>query len=489
MSALIPHLCEEGLIDLQSKIADESQSIIERTECLLALLVKGGPKNCTKFLEALQKEDQHMGHKYILALLSGHEYADEDEVTNSLRIRKHIGETAIREVLLKGMKLETALIDHLFNEMLVTEDEFEMLLNCDTQTERNEMVLKILNTKGPTAHLKFAQCLHKESTHVTHHDLFKLICNDETLELHILSMNRKRKSREDDEVSVTKRVPIRLEIEGELVTEEYLKVIHDIRFHHNQGEWDAVDKIVEDCAVKNVEFYVAVMLESCTGFITCKRSDKVEETVKRARELCSQITNNCNTFLRGRCEWTLAKLYRYTKEDDKALEHIIMARHIQFNIKAGEDTALCNYCYACILLESLAVKFDSYKDKEAKRSLELAIEHASSGDYGLDVAHPKIRLAQLYLGSSPQSPGTKTDHDSLMKAQSSLDSVAQDLETLAVRTQCIYYYTESDLYRNSGEQDRAKHSAQKALDIAEVNKFNTEIELVKKRLNFLSISD
>ena len=321
MSALIPHLCEEGLIDLQSKIADESQSIIERTECLLALLVKGGPKNCTKFLEALQKEDQHMGHKYILALLSGYEYADEDEVTNSLRIRKHIGETAIREVLLKGMKLETALIDHLFNEMLVTEDEFEMLLNCDTQTERNEMVLKILNTKGPTAHLKFAQCLHKESTHVTHHDLFKLICSNKTLELYILSMNQKRKSREDDEVSMTKRVPIRLEIEGELVTEEYLKVICNIRFHHNQGEWDAVDKIVEDCAVKSVEFFVAVMLESCIGFIIRKRLDKVEETVKRARKLCSQITNNCKTFLRGRCEWILANLYLYTG-DHLSLIHI-----------------------------------------------------------------------------------------------------------------------------------------------------------------------
>ena len=76
-----------------------------------------------------------------------------------------------------------------------------------------------------------------------------------------------------------------------------------------------------------------------------------------------------------------------------------------------------------------------------------------------------------------------------MKAQSSLDSVAQDLETHSVRTQCIYYYTESDFYRNSGELDKARRSAQKALDIAEANEFNTEIEPVKKRLNSLSNSD
>ena len=486
LSALIPCLCEEDLIDYQSKIADEEQSVLDRIDCLLNLLREGGPESCGKFILALEKEDEHLGHKYVLDLMRGRKYADEDEIALSSTVGKRIDDSEVSEKLLTDMNLEGgALIGHMFSEKLVTDGEFEMIKNCHTRTERNKMVLTILNTKGPLAHLKFLHCLKEESeesNQVTHQELFRLVCNDESVEIKITSVSRKRKAREGEEVSVTKRVPIRLEIEGELVTEEYLEVIQNIRLLHNQGKWDAVNKIVTGCEGKSADFYVAVMLESCTGFITCKCPDKVEKTVKKARELCSKITNNCNTFLRGRCEWTLAKLYRYTKDKDKALEHIIMARHIQYNIKAGEDTALSNYCYACILLESLADKFDSDKDKEAKRSLELAIEHASSGDFGLDVAHPKIRLAQLYLGSSPQSPGTKTDDDSLRKAKSTLESVGQNL---AIRTQCIYYYTESDLYRNSGKQGEAIHSAQKALDIAKKNKFSTEIELVSKRLESL----
>lgn len=64
-----------------------------------------------------------------------------------------------------------------------------------------------------------------------------------------------------------------------------------------------------------------------------------------------------------------------------------------------------------------------------------------------------------------------------------MDAVSQD--TIAIRTQCIYYYTESDLYRNSGETEKAKHSAQKALSIANENNFETERELITKRLNSL----
>lgn len=392
--------------------------------------------------------------------------------------------------LLTYMNLEATLAWHMYSEKLMTEDELMILRNCLTNTERNRMILKLLNSKGPLAYIKFLHCLKEdsdESNKVIHQELFRLICNDECVEMKVTSVCRKRKARESEEITVTKRVPIRLEIEGDLVTEQYLNVIQDIRLLHNKGEWDAVDKLVKGCKEKSTDFYVAVLLESCTGFITRKCPDEVEERVKKARELCLKITNNCNTFLRGRCEWTLAKLYRYTKENDKALKHIIMARHIQYNIKAGEDTALCNYCYACILLESLANKYDSYKDRKAKRSLELAIEHASSGDFGLDIAHPKIRLAQLYLGSSPQSPGTKTDNDSLNKARSILESVGTNLQDLATRIQCIYYYTESDLYRNSEEPDKAIYSARKALDIAEKNKFSTEVELITERLNSLGI--
>lgn len=489
LPTLIPCLYEEDLINHRSVIDDEKRSISDRIDSLLDLLKDGGPETCGRFVQALEKEQEHLGHRYILDLIRGSKHADEEEIALSSRLRKRIGESRITGKLLTNMNLKASLAWRMYSEKLMTEDELVILRSCLTNRERNKMILKLLNSKGPLAYIKFLQCLKEDSSdssQVVHQELFSLICDDESVEIKVTTVCRKRKARESEETSVTKRDPIRLEIEGELVTEHYLNIIKDVRHFHNEGQWDEVDKIVADSEEMSADFHVAVLLESCTGFITCKRSDKVEQTVRKARELCSKITNNCNTFLRGRCEWTLAKLYRYTKENDKALEHIIMARHIQYNIRAGEDTALCNYCYACILMESLANRFDSYEYKEAKTSLELAIDHANSGEFGLDVAHPRIRLAQLYLGSSPQRPGTKSDKDSLKKARSSLDAV--DLDSIAVRTQCIYYYTESDLYRNSGETEKATRSAQKALDIAKKNDFKTEKELINKRLDFLTHS-
>ena len=341
------------MIDYQSKIADEEQSFSDRIDCLLSLLKEGGPETCGKFVQALEKEDEHLGHRYILDLIRGDKHADEEKVALSSRFRKRIGESDVTDELLTYMNLKATLAWHMYSEKLMTEDELVILRNCLTNTERNKMILKLLNSKGPLAYIKFLHCLKEDSddsNQVIHQELFRLICNDKSVEMKVTSVCQKRKARQSEEITVTKRVPIRLEIEGELITGQYLNIIQDIRLLHNEGQWDAVDKLVKGCEERSADFYVAVLLESCTGFITRKCPDMVEETVRKARELCSKITNNCNTFLRGRCEWTLAKLYRYTKENDKALEHIIMARHIQSNIKAGEDTALCNYCYAWSLL-------------------------------------------------------------------------------------------------------------------------------------------
>ena len=348
-----------------------------------------------------------------------------------------------------------------------------------TPRQKNQSVLRLLGTKGPTAHLLFAKCLKEETTHTTHQELFQLITGEGNVEPQVSPVTRKRKASKDHhEVSVTKRVPDRLEIEGELGTKDYLKTIKKIRQCHNQGNWEAVDKLVEESANRSTEFHVAVLLESCTGLIIRKQRDKVIQTVDRARELCFKVDNNCKTHLLGRCDYTLARMHQYANEKDEALRCIMKARHVQYNIEFGEDTALTNHCHGCILL------LDPLNAKEAEESLELAMcSSILSEEYGLDVAHPKIRLIQLYLGSSSHCPGTKKDSDSLTKAQSSLNSLAQKLDTLALRTQCICLYTQSDLYSNRGELKRARSSAQRALAIAEANRFTTEMESASIRLS------
>jgi tetratricopeptide (TPR) repeat protein len=77
-----------------------------------------------------------------------------------------------------------------------------------------------------------------------------------------------------------------------------------------------------------------------------------------------------------------------------------------------------------------------------------------------------------------------TDSKRLEKAQYYLKEAAvPSVESLAPRTQCIYYYTESDLYSNEGNLEEARSSAKKALAIAEENRFTTEIESANARLS------
>ena len=485
LQSLVPYLYEEDLIDHQSKIADEEWSTSDRISYLLNLLKKGGPESCGKFIYALEKEDEHLGHQYVLHLMMERTYADNDEIALSSRLRKRTKDSDITNQLLTNMSLETVLAWHMYTEKLVTYDDLIMLRSSPTYRERNKMVLQILNTKGPLAYLKFIYCLKKDSEQVSNFKLFRQICNNRSVETEVTSMYQKGKSRESQEISVPKRVPIPLEIDGELVKDKYRRVIKGICLLHSMGKWGQIDRIVAGCEKVSTDVYVAILLESCFGLIIHKDYHKIEERIGEARELCSKITNNCSIILLGRCEAMLAHLFHRMRERDKAREHIIMARHIQNNTRAGEDTALCNYWYASILMESLANRFNLYEYEEARRCLELSIDHATSGDFGLDVANHRIRLAQLYLGSTPKSPGTRTDKDSLKRALSSLNAVNHN--NIGLRTQCVYYYTESDLYRNSGEIEKAKHSAQKALDIAMMCKFETGIKMINKRIDSLVI--
>ena len=125
--------------------------------------------------------------------------------------------------------------------------------------------------------------------------------------------------------------------------------------------------------------------------------------------------------------------------------------------------------------------------KEVARKAEIALRytiiHASIDDYGLDLSHPHIRLAQLYLGSSPCQPGTNDNPENTRRAQNTLDKVK--VNDLAPRTKCIYHFTQSDLYKSTKETAKAIQCAQQALKIAKVNKFETEICSAKARLHAL----
>lgn len=485
---LVPHLVACELIDLQEEGERFLKGKGERKESakhLLALLASKGPEAYLQFRECLEEETSHMGHAYIASLLRGEEFGNEEEVRLSSRLEKRVNQCM--PDFEKGINTHT-MARYLTRDGLLTNDEHQLLID-DRRTPNScaMELLMILGTKGPTAHYIFTRCLEEEEEHCTHWELFqKIVSEDDRAFFRLHSKQRKRKADEAVAIKVTKRVPDRLKAQGTLVSKEYFDYMTQIRRYHLTGKWSEADEIVEQCMLKDdIVLQIAVTLENCTGYITRREKDTVLRHVDRARKLCELVTSDNWTFLQGRCEWVLAKLYRYTKDMDAALEHIRKAKDLQFNIEFGEDTALTNYCHACILLETLSVKYSMEDSRNAKLSLEFAIDCASIEEYGLDLSHPRIRLAQLYLGSSPSQPGRNQDPTSIGKARSSLLVVEEVLDTLAPRTKCIFYFTKSDLLYNESETAEAKRLAQLALDIATENSFKTEVASARARLSSL----
>lgn len=475
-------LCQRRLVNL-TLFDEENLSRNEKAKRILSVIEKKQHSEgaYSLFLECLNEEDSHLGHAYIASLLEGRSFADKNEIDSSVKFRDQINKYLSNTI--DSVNLKT-LIPYLLSENLITLSEQEEIASLTTKQKQMIRLFQFLETKGPTAHYIFVNCLKQSSDKVpTHTELIELLNSSNEPK-----SQRKRKVSVSIEcsyeVKVTKRELDRYQAGEVLKTKTYFDTMTEIRKLHLKAEWEEADAEVEKALTSNgIDVQIAVLLESCTGLISRRQKCEVLKIVSKAQEMCSQITSDNVHFLKGRCHWVLAKLYRYMNEKQDALEHIRFAKDYQFNIEAGEDTALTNYCHAMILLEFLAEDSSSEKKWLARSYLERSIDHASMGDFGLDLSHPKIRLAQLCLGSSPFQPGRVDDSESIGKARSCLESVKPD--TLAPRTKCIFYFTQSDLYRLKKEAFIAVGYAQQALQIANEKGLETEIISAQARLNIL----
>lgn len=488
--ALFTTLCKWGFTEYEegTYLLNDNISRHKRSAQILALVEAKGSQAYPQFLECLAEEREHLGHVYIVNLLEGNSCTSKEE-EEEIRISKRIKMQARAHMkhIVKHINVD-ALAPHLYHHLL-TDDEYTQLLSSGApQTKKVSNLLSIVDTKGPTGYYKFAHCLVEESEHEGHKDILQKI----TSEGDLCPEQRKRK-REDEDSVPAKRIclgPDQLRAQGTLCSKRYFECIRRIRKCHLGGDWGKADAIVDEYVQKgDKELHIALLLENCTGYITRQDKNTVLMTVERAMQLCNELPSSSDNkpFLVGRCKWVLAKLYRYTKEKDKALKYIQEAAEHQSSIASGEeDAALTTYCYAMILLEF----YKNYKSsldrdlKVIKDKFERAIDYASNPDYGLDVSHPRIRLAMLYLGSSPFQPGRNCESSSINKAKNSLEAV--DIDALAPRTKCLFYYTKSDLVY-SRSKDEAKVFAKHSLDVAMQHGFKTEKLSAQARLESIHV--
>ena len=492
-SQLWPHMCAVDLVQPSQYEDFKDLSRSRQVEFLLCVVEKKGGDAYIDFLHCLETANEHLGHAYAASLLSGRSFASQTDVNTSAMLKQKI-----QKNMSAMMNIDTdALAPFLIQKHLLTSEEVEIFLSkATTNQEKNNILFGWLETKGPTAHYLFASCLREEKDHPSHQQLLSLISSDvsddeedEEEEDNGVRVLRKRKALEDvalPAVKVTRRDPGQVKAHGVLISQFYYDKVKEIRRLHYFAKWEAAENIVEECRQSgDKELYIAVMLRNCSGYVTRKQMNIVQSTVTKAKGLLDEIDNDNGVILRSRCEWMLAKMYRYMNNSEEAQKHVeaALSIHFRYNVQPGEDTALSNYCQACILLESIAKNWCPREIDYARKCLKTATDHAVLGDYGLYVSHHHIRLAQLCLRSSQHQAGTCTDQSLLKEAGNALKGVDEDV--LAPRTSCLFYLTKSDLYRNMKRSIEAKKYAEMAHEIAKSNSFKTELHSAKERVQAL----
>ncbi len=344
------------------------------------------------FLSNLEEDTEHMGHSYIVSLLRGTRFATDEEIQESEKLLEMINnnmQTVLREVDVKELE------PYLIEQKLVTDDDTDELRSpLNTKKDKARILLVILKTKGPKAHLLFVnKCLAMDPVH---NDIYSL-----------LKSTKKRKLSDPGiiplSVKARKCATYFLEPLKGTTTERYVRIISQIRNYHQSGDQGSY-RVAEELVTKELcssltplEMKIALLLESCSPFIKNNQLE-VLARVERARKMCNNLYSQGSNaqVLEGRCEWVLARMHKFKGEHNKAEAHINTAFNFIAHCEPGEERMLISFEHACILLES-GRKTPGLVQK-ATTSLLFANSLAEIQDYGTNMVQQcKIRLAQTHL--------------------------------------------------------------------------------------------
>ena len=270
-------------------------------------------------------------------------------------------------------------------------------------------MIRLLQTKGPRAHLLFVQYLvEQKSDNPTHEELLQLFGITKS------SCLSKRKAVEQSTHNATSKLlrytPRQAKAQGILISQTYLEAVDNIHGLQYAGNCKAaILKVEEYKSAGKVDLYVALMCRNWYAYVNCCiSSEDIHEMVEDVMKALQTVNNDNRVILESiyRCEWMLSKFYWYMNDKQKAQYHIDQSMLIQTvnQVAPGEDTLLTHYGKACTLLDRLAEQWCPRIAKDAHRLIQNANEFAVSGDYRLYLFHHCIRLAQISLHSSLQCP-------------------------------------------------------------------------------------
>ena len=428
--------------------------------------------------EVQQKEGFHMGHKYLLIILKGDQFASEDEFQAYASSKESI---LSHRRDLHDIDL-SSLVPVMYTRNLVTEDEMKVLLESGGKPPKARIgqLLQILDTKGPSAYAIFEQCLGDEKSHCTHNELQRKI----------ISWTRQHSDENIDEIySVPKRNPRRLQIEKPFCGKVYSEFMGSIQKCYQSSSWVELENLAQKFILQNSDHQLKAMAMIVKGYSFSYRRGMRENAFKclsEAWKIARGINGSNHYFLLARCKHIEATIHRYSGEDDKSLKENNEALDLLCDCAPGDDASLVMYAIACARLEKLGKIHHNpplREINEIRAYFEFCVTHSRVGSPGLCASEARclIRLAQVSLGTTTDGNfwalATQGDTE---KAEKYLKQV--DVSSISRRCRALHYVIESDLYRSMDNTAKAIESTEKALKIAEENQLGAERYYAKARL-------
>lgn len=491
---LVSYLITKEILTRKECRLMKSMNVEEKNDFIMDAVENQDGDAYDRFLCCLDAESNHLGHSYIASLLRGKVFAKKADIQQSMDIRERL-----KQHMPAAMDIDVdALIPFLFSRRLLTNGESKQLKSEITNNDKAiTLFTSILESKGPTGYLLFAQSLEAEVEHPVHHDLLAKITSCAS----ISSSEKKRPAlmrthsteTEIPQAKLPKQMfPNAIFATGTLKSDLYFKYSQEVNLLNNSGHYDKAQQIVDKCEQSgDKELYVAVLLRSCEVLVNREEfQGMVEENITKAKRICQDINTDNGTILWSRCQYAMAHLCRYTNRLEEAVKCIgESSMIIHHNNVQGEDRVLVSYEQGCVNLCSLAMEAapNKFIFETTVKCFKDASEHALNGDFGLFTEHHRIRLAQLYLRSSPSHAGTSTSPEFIKEARTVLDGLNGSEERMAPRTQTLFYIARSDLHRNAQEHDLAFSFARRAHSIASEKRFDTELESINGRFAALQI--
>ena len=480
---LRPYLNQEKLLNPEENRYLQSDALDTQKMSRVLDSLKEKPNGFTGFLACVKGERSHLGHLYITSLLQGTQFASEPELQLSALCKQRIDENLSR--LTKGINF-FSLMPHLqqsfhlpcsgVQAQLFNNDDAKNLRNVKGTNERIRQLFLILETKGPLAHSQFAACMRAERDHMTHHELFRDIFGNLNF-----PPDLQRSSVED--YLASDETCTQLEMDGILGGNNYDKLMERFYLHQNDDGHQKLQIEAEKVMAQEdspPELQALYQIELAHSLIFKTENEAAMELLFAALEICDKILGDNAFFIYGRCHYTLADLYRFTNDYERAKEHSGKALGALDCVKPGLDTANAHYVNGCIMLERHSTKSSTPMDIQMiERFFNSAIHDGEDSDVARRVTTPQsyCRLAQLYMCSAI---GVIGNEDNLKKARQLLDACKRcDLDIISQRSRYLYYVTESDWYTINGDTEKADDAAMKAHQIAEKTSYALEILTLK----------